>query len=182
MRIPPIEFLTRTRLCPVAQTQIARRLFWRLRSRWVDSRSLSGFGRRKRKSAPAWTVFADFAVPMAELWAKKAVKNGPLRSICSRRSKVRQAPDTTRVAALALGRRPAFGGLGRNDLRPVQPKSRSEPAKVSAIDSRTLLLFSHRVLASECERRLRPPQAGRRPRARSARRPSPPIRNTVNAT
>ena len=24
----PIEFLTRTRLCPVAQTQIARRLFW----------------------------------------------------------------------------------------------------------------------------------------------------------
>ena len=56
-------------------------------------RSLSGFGRRKRKSAPAWTVFANFAVPIAGLWAKKAVKNGPLRSICSRRSKARQAPE-----------------------------------------------------------------------------------------
>ena len=148
----------------------------------ASARSLSDFGRRKRKSAPAWTVFADFAVPMAELWAKKAVKNGPLRSICSRRSKVRQAPDTTRVAALALGRRPAFGGLGRNDLPPNKPESPSESASLNALHCRTLPLLSHRVLASECERRLRPPQAGRRPRARSARRPSPPIRNTVNAT
>ena len=37
------------------------------------ARSLSDFGRRKRKSAPTWTVFAAFAVPIAELWAKKAV-------------------------------------------------------------------------------------------------------------
>ena len=45
--------------------------------------SLSDLGRRKRKSAPARTVFAAFAAAKARLWGKKAVKNGPLRPICS---------------------------------------------------------------------------------------------------
>ena len=57
---------------------------WRVQIRNLIPSSLSGLGRRKRKSAPARIVFAAF-LPNIWILGKKAAKNSPLRSICSRR-------------------------------------------------------------------------------------------------
>ena len=48
-------------------------------------RSLSDLGRRQAKIGPSEDSFCRICRPIAPLWVKKTVKNGPLRSICSRR-------------------------------------------------------------------------------------------------
>lgn len=46
---------------------------------------LSGFGRRKAKIGRSEDSFYPISKPIAPLWVRKRVKNGPLRSMCSQR-------------------------------------------------------------------------------------------------
>ena len=57
-----------------------------------------GLWASKAKIDPSVDSFADFAAPSGRAMGQKGGENGPLRSICSRRSKVRQA--TIRRASL----------------------------------------------------------------------------------
>ncbi len=49
-------------------------------------KSLSDLGRRKARIGPGEGSSCRIGSPIAQLWGKKTVRNGPLRSIRSRRS------------------------------------------------------------------------------------------------
>ena len=58
-----------------------------------------GPGASTAKTGPSEDSFCRVCSPIARLWGKKTVKNGPLRPVCSRRLQARQAPKAGRHGA-----------------------------------------------------------------------------------
>ncbi|MFY3383075.1 class I SAM-dependent methyltransferase [Paracidovorax sp. MALMAid1276] len=140
--------------------------------------SLSGLERRIAKVGPSEDSFCRICSPIARLWGKKSVKNGPLRPACSRRSK----PDRLlKLEDMALAHpRWRFDGVDPSqpmlDLAAQRLQSAGVPgdrvalhhgyvqsAPAGPFDGATCLLTFHFVpreervpMAAEIRRRLKP--------------------------